>query len=89
MLRPEVDVLTFSIGKLPMQEPIMSDQVDNTREERARIVAEVNASFAIEDLEPDADDLRIQQEFIEGTATLDDMLEHARRFAAQKGEQQP
>ncbi len=66
----------------------MNEAIGMTREERAKIVAEMNANFAIEDMEPDEGDKRRQQQFIDGTATLDDLLNHAKEFASKNGEAQ-
>lgn len=52
-----------------------------TREERAKHVAQTNANFRIEGFEPDAQDIQLQQEYIEGTKTLDDLLNYAKAFA--------
>lgn len=56
-----------------------------TREERARHVATMNASFALEGIQPQADDLDLQRRYIEGKISLDDMLEHARDSAHRHG----
>lgn len=53
-----------------------------TREERKRHVVQMLANFRLEGLEPDAADKQLQTAYIDGTATLDDMLTHARSFAA-------
>lgn len=53
-----------------------------TKAERRRHVAQMNANFAIEGFTPDAEDKELQRRYIEGQATLDDMLKHAREFAA-------
>ena len=60
-----------------------------SKAERARHVAQTNATFALEDMHPDADDLVIQQRYIDGTASLDDLLQYARAFAeANRGKRQ-
>jgi hypothetical protein len=53
-----------------------------TREERKRHVVQMLANFRLEGLEPDAADKQLQAAYIDGTATLDNMLTHARSFAA-------
>jgi hypothetical protein len=52
---------------------------------REKLIAEVNANFAIEGMEPDESDKRIQQEFIEGKASVEDLLRHALEFAVSAG----
>lgn len=53
-----------------------------TREDRAKHVAQMNASSRIEGFEPDAESLVLQERYINGQASLEDMLDHAREFAA-------
>ena len=53
-----------------------------SKEERRRHVAQMNANFAIEGFKPDAQDEELQRKYIDGATTLDDMLAHARQFAA-------
>lgn len=55
-----------------------------TKAGRARAVAQMNANFRIEGFAPDADDLVMQQRYIEGTAGLDDLLQYAMAFAEGK-----
>lgn len=62
----------------------MATETITTREDRAKHVAQMRANFAIEDMRPDADDLAMQQRYVEGTASLDDLLQYARSFAARK-----
>jgi len=57
-----------------------------TREERASHVAAMNASFALEGMPPQANDLDLQRPYIEGQISLDDMLEHARDYAHRHGQ---
>lgn len=45
----------------------------------------MNASFALEGMQPQADDLDLQRRYVEGEISLDDMLEHARDFARRHG----
>ena len=59
-----------------------------TKAEREKHVVQMRANFAIEGLQPDAADLAIQQRYIDGTATADDLLEHARAFAIAMSKQQ-
>jgi hypothetical protein len=53
-----------------------------TRADRERHVTQMLANFRLEGLEPDAADKQLQLAYIDGTATLDDMLLHARLFSA-------
>ena len=55
-----------------------------TKAEREKHVAQMRANFAIEDMRPDADDLAMQQRYIDGTASLDNLLQYAWTFAASK-----
>lgn len=54
-----------------------------TREERTRHVARMRNNFAIEDMHAQADDLDLQQGYIDGNIALADMLAHAHNFARQ------
>ncbi|MFZ6864811.1 hypothetical protein ACO0K7_19510 [Undibacterium sp. Ji67W] len=62
------------IGAMNRHEP-------TTRDERAHHVAQMRANFGIEGIEPDEDDKRLQDAYIDGTATIEDLLEHAEKFA--------
>ena len=53
-----------------------------TRAERECHVTQMLANFRLDGLEPDDADKQLQAAYIDGTATLDDMLTHARSFAA-------
>ena len=53
-----------------------------TRADRERHVAQMLANHRIEGYEPDDADKQLQAAYIDGTATLDDLLAHARQFAA-------
>ncbi len=63
-----------------------------TKEQRRQQVATMRSNFNLEGMEPDAEDLAWQERYIEGTASLTDLLtyatafakEHRRRVAAQK-----
>jgi hypothetical protein len=50
--------------------------------ERERHVVQMLASSRLEGLEPDETHRQLLQEYIEGAATLDDLVTHARQFAA-------
>jgi hypothetical protein len=50
--------------------------------DREQHVAQMLASSRLEDLEPDEAHRQLLQEYIEGAASLDDLLAHARQFAA-------
>lgn len=52
-----------------------------TAEERRKHVEQMNANFAIEDFKPDAEDQALQQQYIEGNVSLDDMRAQAIEFA--------
>jgi hypothetical protein len=54
-----------------------------TQEQRRYHVTQMNANLAIEDMRPDATDLALQARYIGGTASLDDLLQHARDVAQQ------
>jgi hypothetical protein len=43
----------------------------------------MRANFALEDMPPDAEDLALQERYIEGTASLDDLLTYARAYASE------
>jgi hypothetical protein len=51
------------------------------RGEREHQVNQILANQRLEGLEPDQAQQRLLQAYIDGTATLDDLLEHARAFA--------
>ena len=53
-----------------------------TRAEREKHVAQMRANHRLEGFEPDAEDLAMQQAYIEGTKTLDDLLRYALAFAS-------
>lgn len=53
-----------------------------SRANRERHVAQMLASSRLEGLEPDEDHQKLLQAYIEGTASLDDLLNHARNYAA-------
>lgn len=54
-----------------------------TSQERAMHVRQANANQALEGLQPDAGDREIQARYIAGTATLTDLLDHAKRFVVE------
>jgi hypothetical protein len=56
--------------------------VVTSRVERERHVVQMLASSRLEGLEPDETHRQLLQEYIEGAATLDDLVTHARQFAA-------
>jgi hypothetical protein len=53
-----------------------------SRADRERHVAQMLASSRLEGFEPDEAHRQLLQEYIEGAASLDDLLTHARQFAA-------
>lgn len=52
------------------------------QEKRRNQVHAMRANFALEGVYPDAEDLAMQEAYIMGHASIFDMLEHARAFAA-------
>lgn len=54
-----------------------------SKELRRKHVAAMRANFAIEDMYADAEDLARQEQYIDGTISLDDLMTHARAYAAQ------
>lgn len=60
-----------------------------TATERARHVHQANANQAIEGLYPDAADKEIQARYIAGTASLADLLAHAKTFATEAHKRYP
>lgn len=52
-----------------------------TQGKRKHHVAQMLANSRLEGFEPDKVDKQLQDAYIDGTATLDDMLTHARAFA--------
>jgi hypothetical protein len=57
-----------------------------SRAEREHHVAQMLANHRIEGYEPDEADKQLQAAYIDGTATLDDLLTHARQYAAARGD---
>lgn len=53
-----------------------------SKELRRKHVAAMRANFAIEDMYPDAEDLARQDRYIDGTVSLDELMNHARAYAA-------
>jgi hypothetical protein len=53
-----------------------------SKELRRKHVAAMRANFAIEDMYPDVEDLALQDRYIDGTVSLDELLNHARAYAA-------
>ena len=56
--------------------------MNSRQEERQKQVHAMRANFALEGIYPDAQDLAIQEAYMVGDASISDMLEHARAFAA-------
>jgi hypothetical protein len=54
----------------------------NTAKSRARAVEQMNANQAIEGFYPYDKDLLLQRVYVAGTASIDDLLNHASDFAA-------
>ena len=57
-------------------------QMNRRQEKRWKQVHTMRASFALEGIYPDAHDVTLQEAYIMGHASISDMLEHARAFAA-------
>jgi hypothetical protein len=51
--------------------------------ERQKAVEQMNASFALEDLYPDATDRALQRGYIAGVVTIEDLLRHAHEYATE------
>lgn len=68
-----MDKIITVIGAMNRHEP-------TTREERAHHVAQMRANFRIEGLEPSEEDARLQEAYIDGTASIEDLLAHAEEF---------
>jgi hypothetical protein len=73
----------MSHDEVPLEKVSQVQPYQTTREERARHVAQMRTNFAIEDMHPQADDLCLQQRYIDGDIALADMLAHAHNFARQ------
>lgn len=57
---------------------------NTTEEDRRAHVARMRASFALEGMHGDPEDLALQEQYIRGEVTLDDMLAYARTFATRQ-----
>jgi hypothetical protein len=55
-----------------------------SRADRERHVTQMLTNMRLEGLIPDDDHLRVLQRYIEGTATLSDLLQDARNFALER-----
>ncbi len=55
-----------------------------SRADRERHVTQMLTNMRLEGVTPDDDHLRILQRYIEGTATLSDLLQDARNFALER-----
>jgi hypothetical protein len=58
------------------------------KEQRRQHVATMRANFGIEDMHPTAEDLAWQERYIDGTASLDDLLNYAHTFAKARRERE-
>lgn len=67
--------------------------MDTSREQRQRYVEQTNASMRLSGFEPDADMLELQQRYIDGEITIQDMLDWGaalgRQFQRQEGQDIP
>jgi hypothetical protein len=59
----------------------LSETIATSRHERSSHVVQMRANFSIEGMEPSADDRQLQQRYIDGTVSLEEMLQHARAYA--------
>lgn len=57
---------------------------ETTREQRAAIVARVNASFAVDDLIPDHETKRLQEVYISGCYSIAEIIEQAKQNLQKK-----
>jgi hypothetical protein len=57
-----------------------------TREERRKHVALMRTNFCFEDMHPDLDDLALQESYIEGIVSLDNLLNYARAYASKQAD---
>lgn len=62
----------------------MANTSSSTQDSRRKHVLAMNASFALEDMHPDAQDIALQQRYIDGEIGLSDMLTYAVAFANAK-----
>lgn len=53
-----------------------------TQEERRKHVALMRTNFCLEGMDPDPDDLALQEAYIEGIVSLDDLVNYARAYAS-------
>lgn len=56
--------------------------MNTSQEERRQHVVSMRINFGLEDMNPDGDDLALQECYIKGTVSLDDLLNYARSYAA-------
>lgn len=56
-------------------------------QKRADHLAQVNANCALDGQGPSAQDLQLQKEYVAGTKTVSDLLDHARQQAARAQQQ--
>jgi hypothetical protein len=85
--------MNVRLGKLQEHVPKFADMrrliltgvnMTTTKEQRRQHVATMRANFGIENMQPDAEDFAWQERYIEGAASLDDLLTHARTFAEKR-----
>jgi len=56
----------------------------SAKEQRRQHIAMMRANFGIKDMWLEAEDIAWQERYIEGTASLDDLLNHAPAFAKER-----
>lgn len=60
--------------------------MNSRQEKRRKQVHAMRSNFALEGIYPDTLDVTLQEAYIMGHASISDMLEHARAFAACHGQ---
>lgn len=73
-----------SLAELRAIDQVLIEQARERRAAREKQVRQMRANNRIEGFEPDAGDLAMQQRYIEGTASLDDLLQYAKGFATKR-----
>lgn len=72
-------------AKHPSATHTLSSMGGTTRRARDHHVTQMRANFLIESLAPKAEDVALQQRYIDGVANLTDMLQHARDYVSTAG----
>ena len=69
-------------AKHPRVAHTLSSTGDATRQARDHHVTQMRANFLVKSMAPKAEDVALQQRYIDGAATLTDMLQHARDYVS-------